>query len=272
MTHDTKLNLHQRLHAVMGEVDYIQKERKQGMRYTIVSHDAVTAKVRPILHKFGVLYYPVRIDCGQTGNRTEMNMAVRFVNVDDAADAIEVATAGYGIDDQDKGPGKAISYAVKYALLKTLGLETGDDPDNDQDVRHVPDARAAPKPAARPVNVERDRHFGNAAEEIRSGQNGTPRDAPPAKVGDPRAWAGSADAGDFLRDARADLSLVKNGDDMRRWMEANRWEHDAILEHGDGVKNKAGVSRTAYLNKLIGEAQDRCRANALPTDGLRGAA
>ena len=61
---------------------------------------------------------------------------MRFVNVDDAADFIEVATAGYGIDDQDKGPGKAISYAVKYALLKTLGLESGDDPDEDQDTVH----------------------------------------------------------------------------------------------------------------------------------------
>jgi hypothetical protein len=39
-------NIHQRLHAAMGEVDYIQKEKRQGMRYSIVSHDAVTAKVR----------------------------------------------------------------------------------------------------------------------------------------------------------------------------------------------------------------------------------
>ena len=50
-------------------------------------------------------------------------------------DLIDVETFGFGIDDQDKGPGKAMSYAVKYALLKTLGLETGDDPDMDQDVK-----------------------------------------------------------------------------------------------------------------------------------------
>jgi hypothetical protein len=29
-----------------------------------------------------------------------------------------------------------MSYAVKYALLKTLGLETGDDPDLDQDTSY----------------------------------------------------------------------------------------------------------------------------------------
>jgi hypothetical protein len=44
-----------------------------------------------------------------------------------------VESAGFGIDDQDKGPGKAISYAVKYAYLKALCLESGDDPDEDQD-------------------------------------------------------------------------------------------------------------------------------------------
>jgi len=127
----------QRLAAVQGEVDYIQKEKKAGMRYSIVSHDAVTAKVRPLMVKHGVLYYPVFLKTEQVGNRTQAMMIMRFVSVDDAQDYIEVHTAGYGIDDQDKGPGKAISYAVKYALLKTLGLESGDDPDEDQDTVHV---------------------------------------------------------------------------------------------------------------------------------------
>lgn len=135
MTEKAKTLL-QRLAAVQAEVDYIQKEKKQGMRYSIVSHDAVTAKVRPLMVKHGVLYYPTEMVMGQVGNRTEMQMYVRFVNVDDRDDSIAVATAGYGIDDQDKGPGKAISYAVKYALLKTLGLESGDDPDEDQETKH----------------------------------------------------------------------------------------------------------------------------------------
>lgn len=138
-----KLNVHQRLAAVMSEVSYIQKEQKRGMNYTIVSHDAVTAKVRPVLLKHGIVYYPVRCEHLHNGNRAECAMTVRFVNVDEPQDFFEVPTFGYGIDPQDKGPGKAMSYAVKYALLKALGLETGDDPDTEsvdyshQDV-HVP--------------------------------------------------------------------------------------------------------------------------------------
>jgi hypothetical protein len=129
------LNIAQRIAAVMGEVDYVQKERKQGMNYSIVSHDAVTAKVRPLLHKHGVIYYPINLKVQQVGNRTEAVFSVRFENIDNREDYIDVDTMGYGVDPQDKGPGKAISYGVKYALLKVLGLETGDDPDTVQDER-----------------------------------------------------------------------------------------------------------------------------------------
>jgi hypothetical protein len=128
---DSILNLHQRMAAVMQAVTYIQKESKQGMQYKIVSHDKVTAKCRPALLANGVIYYPIRCDTAQNGNRTECNMTVRFANIDDPQDFIDVESCGHGIDTQDKGPGKAQSYAVKYALLKALGLETGDDADHD---------------------------------------------------------------------------------------------------------------------------------------------
>lgn len=127
----TGKNIHQRIAAVMAEVTYIQKEKKAGMNYTIVSHDAVTAKVRPVLLKHGIVYYPVRCEHQHNGNRAECAMTVRFVNVDETTDFFDVPTFGYGVDPQDKGPGKAMSYAVKYALLKALGLETGDDADHD---------------------------------------------------------------------------------------------------------------------------------------------
>ncbi|UQS94860.1 hypothetical protein Pam1_40 [Pseudanabaena phage Pam1] len=137
----TKPNIAQRINAAMADVDYIQKEKKSGMNYSIVSHDAVTAKVRPILHKHGIVYYPRDMQVEQNGNRTQAVFQVRFENIDDRSDFIDVATFGYGVDPQDKGPGKAMSYGVKYALLKVLGLETGDDPDEVQDAKadHKPE-------------------------------------------------------------------------------------------------------------------------------------
>jgi hypothetical protein len=102
-----RLNIAQRIAAVMGEVDYVQKEKKQGMNYSIVSHDAVTAKVRPLLHKHGVIYYPRGLTVSQNGNRTEAVFTVRFENIDDRTDYIDVETFGYGVDPQDKGRTKA---------------------------------------------------------------------------------------------------------------------------------------------------------------------
>lgn len=139
-------NVHQRLAQAMQAVSYIQKEHKKGMQYSTVSHDAVTAKVRPALLDAGIVYYPVRCDHSHDGNRAECSMTVRFVNVDEPSDFFDVPTFGYGIDPQDKGPGKAMSYAVKYALLKAMGLETGDDPDTEAETpRHEPKAAPAPK-------------------------------------------------------------------------------------------------------------------------------
>lgn len=171
-----KKNLLQRLAAVQGEIDYIQKEKKSGMNYSIVSHDAVTAAVRPLMVKHGVLYYPASIDVTQDGNRTQAKMAVVFVNVDEPTDSITVATIGYGIDTQDKGPGKAMSYCVKYALLKTLGLETGDDPDLDQNAKHEP-----AKPVVKMTKVDERPEFSDISKGIREIENmGT--------IEDLRAW------------------------------------------------------------------------------------
>jgi hypothetical protein len=142
-------NILQRLNAVMQEIDYIQKEKKNGLQYSFASHDKVTALVRPALVKHGIVCYPSGLDLHQEGNRTQVDMTITFASIDNPNDAIHVRTAGYGIDNQDKGPGKAISYAVKYAFLKALSLETGDDPDQDQDVKHdraphIPSAPSMP--------------------------------------------------------------------------------------------------------------------------------
>jgi hypothetical protein len=124
----------QRMHLVMTQADYIQKEDKEGMKYKIVSHDKVTALLRPLTVAAGLVYYPLggSMVNKRDGNLTESQFVVRFQSIDNADDFVDVATFGYGVDTQDKGPGKAISYGVKYALLKAFGLETGDDPDLEQ--------------------------------------------------------------------------------------------------------------------------------------------
>ncbi|MBB5509601.1 ERF family protein [Paraburkholderia atlantica] len=138
MSEKNEKNIYQRMAEVMKAVAYVQKEdKKVNNQYTFVSHDAVTAKLRPALIEAGIFPVVTVKNRSQDGNRTDVTILVRFVNVDKPEEHIEVESFGYGIDPSDKGPGKAVSYAFKYALLKTFCLETGDDPERDN-IEHKP--------------------------------------------------------------------------------------------------------------------------------------
>lgn len=132
------LNIYQKIVAVMRDIDCIQKsDKKVNGQYTFVSHDQVTSALHPVLVKHGIVVVPTVETCVQVGNRTEVTLNVSFVNADVPVDRFSVVSIGYGIDQADKGPGKAVSYAYKYALLKTFCLETSDDPDKDARSKHV---------------------------------------------------------------------------------------------------------------------------------------
>lgn len=123
----------------MADLSYIAKgDKTVNNQYRFVSHDQVTAKLHPLLVKHGIVVIPSVEELKQDGNRTVVKLAVLFRNADNPADSFYTFHYGYGIDSTDKGPGKAISYAYKYAMLKTFCLETGDDPDNDANAAYEP--------------------------------------------------------------------------------------------------------------------------------------
>jgi len=125
-------NIYQRISSVMEEVKYVQKSNAaKGIPYKSVKHDDVMGALHLPLVKHGIVVVPSIVEMTQDGNRTTAKIEVSFVNIDDPEDRFTVTYFGYGVDTQDKGPGKAFSYAVKYALLKTFCLETGDDPEKD---------------------------------------------------------------------------------------------------------------------------------------------
>jgi len=136
-----ELNIHQRINAVMKKLDYVQKENKKvNNQYTFVSHDAVTAAVRVHLVDEGIVVIPSVTNHIQDGNRTEVDLQVDFVNIDKPEDKVSINVFGYGVDQQDKGPGKAFSYAKKYAFLQLFALETGDDPER-SNIDHEPEKK-----------------------------------------------------------------------------------------------------------------------------------
>lgn len=132
------MNLHQRLANVRSRVDYLKKD-KQVQGYKAVTHDAVTAYVRNHLIEQGVLIYPPSVikshvvDTGHVTNsgttiiRYEATYTIAFVNIDEPQDKIVVEIEAHANDTGDKAPGKAMSYAKKYAVLKMFEIETGEE-------------------------------------------------------------------------------------------------------------------------------------------------
>jgi hypothetical protein len=150
----TNLNIHQRIHAMMTGLSFVTKENKRvNNQYTFVSHDAVTRAVRDqaVIHR--VVIIPSLLEYKQEGNRTECRVEIKMVNIDYPDDFISGIFLGFGVDNQDKGPGKAFSYACKYGYLKMLALETGDDPERDM-IDHKPGPEVIKKTMISKVQME----------------------------------------------------------------------------------------------------------------------
>ncbi len=125
---DKSANLFTRLVRAQAAAKKLDKtSAKNGMKYDYVTHDDIASEAKKILTKHGILFFPSVSKHEQEGNKTIIQVKATFYNADDAKEKLETEGLGYGVDNQDKGPGKAYSYACKYILAKTLLLNTSDD-------------------------------------------------------------------------------------------------------------------------------------------------
>lgn len=131
------LNIYQRINEVRKAIGYVQKDKSVstgGGSYKAVTHDAVTGMVREALIKHGVVIVPSVVSAvfhqkePEAKQRLyEATFQVEFVNMDEPADRIVTQQNAHALDNGDKAPGKAMSYATKYAILKLFNIETGED-------------------------------------------------------------------------------------------------------------------------------------------------
>lgn len=130
-------NIFQRMNNVRKKIGYVQKDKAVstgGGSYKAVTHDAVTGMVRNALIEEGVIIVPSVIEAifhpkePEAKQRLyEATYEIAFVNMDDPQDRIVTRQNAHALDNGDKAPGKAMSYATKYAILKLFNIETGED-------------------------------------------------------------------------------------------------------------------------------------------------
>lgn len=126
------MNLHEKILSIMNDVQYLAKDDSVDFgktHYKALSEEKVTSVMRKELEKHKIVVYPIAQSWQRDGQISHVDVVYRMVNVEDPDDYIEVVSCGDGADTQDKGAGKAMTYAYKYMWLRTFGIPTGEDPD-----------------------------------------------------------------------------------------------------------------------------------------------
>lgn len=126
------MNIYQKISAIMGEVQYIQKDGQIAFgstKYKAVTEEKVTSIIKPKLVKYGIVIIPVAIDERREGNITTLRTTYRVINAENPDEWFEAVSVGQGSDTQDKGSNKASTGSWKYLCLRLFAIASGEDPD-----------------------------------------------------------------------------------------------------------------------------------------------
>ena len=135
-----RLNLRQKLAEVRRRIGYIQKRgHNERFNYSYVTAADIAGSVGDILAELGVVVIPCLENItyesaasrGETTRMARVVMAYTFSDVD-SGEQLVAKVAGQGLDPGDKAPYKAMTGALKYALLQSFLLATGDDPEDER--------------------------------------------------------------------------------------------------------------------------------------------
>lgn len=140
-------NIFQRMIEVQKKVSSVMKNETVKMSekdkgYKAVTHDDVAACLHLPLAEAGIFmlpevieYSPSEFEVTKKNNygeykqrwfRTDLKISVKWINVDDPSDFIEVTGYSFALDTSDKSFAKAYSLALKIVLLKVHLLESRD--------------------------------------------------------------------------------------------------------------------------------------------------
>jgi len=142
-------NLYQRIAAVMRHASVVikNKEIKAGNdTYKAATHNAVNRVLRPAMLDEGIIatisqmgegkIFEGETKYGTKKIRFQALYAVCYVNIDDPTDRFTMEIEAHAEEYGDKAPGKAATYALKTAHMKTFFLESVDDDDEDRLPQH----------------------------------------------------------------------------------------------------------------------------------------
>ena len=140
-----KMNLWEKIAQISSEVQYLQKDDNVGYgknSYKAISIEKVMTAVSDKMAKYGIVIYPVeqiynrkdeevtKVDGSKAFNRiSDVDVKYQVINIHNPSEQFITVSSGTGVDTQDKGIGKAMTYAYKNMIIKLFAIATGDDTD-----------------------------------------------------------------------------------------------------------------------------------------------
>lgn len=145
-----KMNLWEKISAISSEIEYLKKDDLVGTgksSYKAISIEKVMTSVSEKMCKYGIVIYPVEQSYLRTDEKvigidyntkkevekinriSDVDVKYEVVNIHNPIEKIIAVSSGTGVDTQDKGVGKAMTYAYKNMIIKLFAIATGDDTD-----------------------------------------------------------------------------------------------------------------------------------------------
>lgn len=224
------------LAKVQAEIDTVVKVKRPGMQYKVVMYDDLLDTIREEVLKAGLTLVPH--DClhvastpydriGNNGavhmNREVYVFTFRLYHVP-SGEYLQLSTPGDGVDEMDKGPGKALTYATKTAWEKLLLLSRGDaaDPDSRPSASGQ---RQVPPP-----------------QQQQQQQQKPPQQAPPVSAEQSAFWEA-----EYKRDVDA-FGSVKDMNDLAEFSVVNMMKY---IEKRLDEKGAPGAVKSKYLSAIF---------------------
>jgi hypothetical protein len=190
-----KPNLIKAIISVMNDVKGIEKSMTIGtgqMSYKGVPDKEVKKIIGQLMAKNGLCILPIGItptikierwdELDYNGKmKTKQSVFTEvystFLLMHESGESQEICGYGHGVDPQDKGAGKATTYALKYALLYSFLVPTGDIDDADaihsNEIQTKPQAKALNPQAKASAQApsQFDEEFGYLMEQVKKATN-----------------------------------------------------------------------------------------------------
>ena len=121
-------NIYEKLLNVWSNVETVIKGKKNtGMPFNPILHDEVNRVTRQALINERLLAIPRYVNQRTIENYFYLECNLTLINVDNPREKLEIEGASAFAKIDKYATGNAMSYATKYAYLKALALETGED-------------------------------------------------------------------------------------------------------------------------------------------------